>query len=433
MSQLPANLDDRLTLADELHARPTQIVQSPARVTQVAVAVEATERAAELEHLLSLCAQCSLAAPQPQAVFFSAQCNGVAVRWERHGEFSSYSFVTSGLGPEPFLEPPIQALPEGWLAGIAGRTLFAAHALVIRMGDAELDTEELRHFFGDNVPVGSEIGAGAGVAFSDYKVHEDGFSRFVLLDRHLTPRQCGRMLQRLFEIETYRMLALLSLPVARRLWPRISEMERALMVLTEDVAEPGTGDAALLERLTKFAAQVEYELSHSQGRFAASRAYRDLVETRIRELREERMAGIQPIGEFMARRFVPATQTIASAERRLRDLSERIGRVSTLLSARVEIAQETQTQKLLASLDRRAETQLRLQRVVESLSVAAIVYYGSGLVGHLMEAFAAAGLRVHPEIPVGVSIPIITGICIWALHRAHQRAADLDAATASDS
>lgn len=425
MTELPRNFDARLALADELHARPTQIVHTPARITQIAVLVDSSDRTAELEHLLTLCAQWSLAPPPRDALFFSAESWGTAVRWERHGEFSSYSFVTPGLGPEPFGEPPTRDLPRGWLAGIPGKTLFAGHALLMPLPASVPGTDELTCFFGDNVPVGSEIGAGAGIAFSDFKVREDGYSRFVLLDRHLTPRQAGRMLQRLFEIETYRMLALLSLPIARGLWPQLSEMERALIQLTEDVAEPGTDDAPLLERLTKFAARVEHELSHSQSRFAASRAYRDLVETRIRELREERLPGIQPIGEFMARRFVPAAQTVASAERRLRDLSERIGRVSTLLSARVDIAQERQTQELLASLDRRAEAQLQLQRVVETLSVAAIVYYGSGLVGHLTEALAAIGLHVHPEVPMGVSIPLIAAVCVWALQRAHRRVAGL--------
>ena len=425
MSELPVNLEDRLTLADELHARPTQTVQTPARVTQVAVLVDPAQRGAEIDHLAALCARWSQPGPAPEAVFFATGQDGLALRWERHGEFSSYAFFAPGAGEAPFGEVPTHALPSGWLAAIPGRTVFAGHALVIRCPEPDPDPGELRTYFGDNVPVGSEIGAGAGIALSDFRVHPDGFSRLLLLDRHMTPRQCGRMLQRLFEIETYRMLALVSLPIARGLWPLISAMERTLKDLTEDVSEPATNDSALLERLTKFAAQVEFELSRSQGRFAASRAYRDLVDTRIRELREARVPGIQPIGEFMARRFVPATQTIASAERRLRDLSERIGRVSTLLSARVDIAQESQTQALLASLDRRAEEQLKLQRVVESLSVAAIVYYGSGLVGHLVEALEAAGLHVHPEIPVGLSIPAITGACMWALHRAHRRTAAL--------
>jgi len=46
----------------------------------------------------------------------------------------------------------------------------------------------------------------------------------------------GRIAQRLFEIEAYRMLALLALPIARRQSPRINAIEKSLAVLTDSLA-----------------------------------------------------------------------------------------------------------------------------------------------------------------------------------------------------
>jgi hypothetical protein len=113
-------------------------------------------------------------------------------------------------------------LPPGWLAGVPGLTVFAAHAQLAPAsrgaGDGDDDAPsatQLASHFGEHAVVGARIGDGAGMAFTDFVIHADGFARFLLIDRSLTDRQAGRMLQRLFEIEAYRMMALLALPMAR--------------------------------------------------------------------------------------------------------------------------------------------------------------------------------------------------------------------------
>jgi uncharacterized membrane-anchored protein len=92
----------------------------------------------------------------------------------------------------------------------------------------------------------------------------------------------------------------------------------------------------------------------------------------------------------------------------------------------VGIAREKQNQALLASMDRRAKLQLRLQQTVEGLSVAAIVYYVAGLVGYLAKGLKAAGLHVDAELTVGVALPLIAGAAYLVIRRArrHIRAAE---------
>ncbi|MBU2286840.1 MAG: DUF3422 domain-containing protein, partial [Gammaproteobacteria bacterium] len=252
-------------------------------------------------------------------------------------------------------------------------------------------------------------------------IHPDGFVRFVVGNRSLTERQAGRTLQRLFEIEAYRMMALLALPIARRLAPRIAVIEASLTKLTAHIALEGGEDEALLQELTRLAAEIENCLSSSQFRFSACRAYHELVTTRIGELRETRLPGIQTIEEFMARRLTPAVATCATTSQRLHDLSDRVAQASALLSTRVDIARERQNQALLASMDRRAKLQLRLQQTVEGLSVAAIVYYVAGLLGYLAKAGKAAGFAVEPDLLVGLAIPLLACAVIFALRQARRR------------
>jgi uncharacterized membrane-anchored protein len=432
MTLLPPDHPNRLNLADEVHVRPPEAVETPSRATYVAVLFDHDQRPRERVHLAQLCERFGVTPPGSDAIHFTAEIGDVRLKWERHGEFSGYTFTASGRSPVPFSEPPVALLPPEWLAEMPGSTIFAAHAILIP-ADAEPPSGEfLASHFGGNVVVGAEIGGGSGLAFTDFRIHSDGFARFLLIDRSFTARQAGRMLQRLFEIETYRMMSLLALPVAREQTQRLVAAERSLTVLTEDIARRGADDESLLQQLTYLAAELESRLAASQFRFGACRAYHDLVIARIAELREIRLPGIQTIEEFMVRRFTPAAATCASTSQRLHQLSERVAQASALLSTRVDIAHEKQNQTLLESMNQRAKLQLLLQQTVEGLSVAAIVYYVAGLVSYLAKALKAAGLHIDTDIAIGIAIPIVGGLVFWTVRRAHHKIfTGLDRAAAS--
>ena len=431
MAILPPDHNDRIALAHEVHARPPEPLETPSRATYVAVLIEPAERAQEAAHLAELCELFGVGGPAAGATHFSANLGRLRLKWERHGEFSGYTFFTAGHSPTPFSEPPALRLPPGWLAALPGRTLVAAHAKLIDANGTDADPHFGARHFGGHIVVGSEVGDGAGTAYTDFRIHADGFSRFVLVNRSLTPRQSGRMLQRLFEIEAYRMMALLALPIARRQGTTLTAIEGALASLTKNIAAEGGDDEVLLQALTRLAADVESGLASSQFRFGACRAYFELVTTRIGELRERRLAGIQTIEEFMARRFTPAVQTCATVSQRLHDLSERVAQASALLSTRVDIARERQNGALLMSMDRRAKLQLRLQQTVEGLSVAAIVYYVGGLVSYLAKALKAGGVKVEPDLIVGAAIPVVAVAVLLAVRRAHRRIRDAHGGAAS--
>jgi uncharacterized membrane-anchored protein len=420
---LPPDHPDRSFLAEEVHARPPEALESPSRITYVAVLVDRADRDREWQQVVALCKHFEVEPPPRDASHFATDLSALRLKWERHGEFSGFTFVVAGLSPAPFSDPPILRLPTGWLAGIPGRTIFAAHAKIVPMGPREPDAGFLATHFGEQLVVGAEIGGGAGFAFTDFRVHGDGFERFVIVDRSFTPRQSGRMVQRLFEIEAYRMMALLALPLVRPVAAEIVADEQALAELTAALASAGADDEALLQRLTRLAAGVQGTVTRTQFRFSACSAYDKLVKARIAELRERRLPGIQPIEEFMSRRFSPAVAACLNTAQRLRELSASVGQASALLSTRVDIVHEQQNQRLLEAMNVRAERQFRLQQTVEGLSVAAIVYYVAGLTGYLAKALKSAGVAVDPEVTVGIAIPFIAIICVWALRRAHRRLA----------
>ena len=118
----------------------------------------------------------------------------------------------------------------------------------------------------------------------------------------------------------------------------------------------------------------------------------------------------------MWRRLSPAITKVETTAQRIVSLSERISQTSALLRTRVDILTEAQNQQLLEKLTRGQELQLRLQRTVEGLSIAAISYYVVSLLLYLTKAGKAAGLPIHPELVTGVMIPVVLWT-VWIITR----------------
>ena len=286
--------------------------------------------------------------------------------------------------------------------------MVATHAALLPAPTGPPDYEALATgYFGGNVLVGAGIAGGAGLALTDFRICE-GFGRLLVLDRSMTPRQAGRMIQRLLEIDTYRVMALLALPVARGLTPWLNEAERELAEISAQLVQSNEAtEPVLLDRLTCLEAEIESRESAHHFRFTAAEAYYGLVERRIAELREARIQGLQTFKEFTERRLAPAMNTCASVSARVESLSQRVARATQLLSTRVDVSRERQNQQVLESMNRRAEAQLRLQQTVEGLSAAAITYYVVGLVGYVAKGLKALGWPVDAEVAMALSIPLV--------------------------
>src|SRR5205085_2213534 len=113
--------------------------------------------------------------------------------------------------------------------------------------------------------------------------------------------------QRLLEIDTYRMVALLGLPAAREGAAVLASAESGLSELAGAIRAAGRHEEPqLLDRLTKLAGEVEGQYAGTHSRFSASAAYFELVDRRIADIGASPLAGLQPIGELMERRLSPA-------------------------------------------------------------------------------------------------------------------------------
>ena len=409
----------RMALVNETHARPFLALVAPVRASHLAMMSGEGGVAADRAHLIALCERYGVGHPPDGANRYVAAFDGFTLKWERHTEFCTWTFLKSGAFVEPFAENAISLAPAEWVDSIPGERLVAIHAAMIERTQSAPAADLLGRWLHMDFLAGSTVAGGAASVWTDFRVHADGFGRIVLHDRGLGERQAGRLVQRLLEIETYRTMALLALPVARATGPKIGNADRELLAVMDAMAGASNiaEQRALLDRLTNVSADIERATGAAEDRFGAARAYGELVDKRIAEMRETRIEGLQTYREFMDRRFQPALRTCEATAERLARMSMRLTRAGALLRTRVDIAVEAQNQDLLASMDRRAQLQLRLQETVEGLSVAAITYYLVGLCGYLFRALETAGVRLDKDIATGVAIPIVAGAVWYGLRR----------------
>lgn len=388
----------REPLHHEVHARPYERLASTLLLTHIAC-VDTDPDAARL-HLETLLKARHLPLPSAESNHLSVDLGGLRLRWEKHTEFQTYTFWKQLRDPpENFAGGPLQDVPRDWLDALPGQWLVGLHVAIV---PAQTTAGELpalvRANLGDDSLVGGRVMDDAADVFTDFRLHGDGYARWIVLATDMTPRRLGRLAQRVLEVETYRMMALLGLPAAREVGSSLTTAERDLAEVAERIRSARAHDEPeLLRQLTQLAANVEGLYARTHARFSASAAYFELVQRRIDELRENRIGNLQTLREFMERRLLPAMQTCAWAARRQQALSERISRVSNLLRTRVEIEQQQSSRDLLDAMNRRQQAQLLLQRAVEGLSVAAVTYYGAGLVGYLAGGHAMSACTSRPK------------------------------------
>lgn len=405
----------RRELAEEAHARPYMLVNPPIRVSHLVAITGETGIEADHAHLVDLCERFKVRAPAADTTHFIADLGAVLVKWERHTEFVSFTFFLDGPFAEPFETSALAAVPEDWLAAIPGDIMVATH-LAAETADAPARTkDEITALLDGGAITGSQLLAGGARAWTDHRIHDDGFGRILVRADSVGQRRLGRIIQRLLEIETYRYLAMMAFPLAKQSLPQLAAAEHELSEIVTRLADDSGADdeRALLKNLSALAARSEATVVSNAYRFGASRAYFDLVERRVVELREERLDNLQPFGEFIYRRLGPAMATRDNVADRQAALSEGVARASNLLRTRVDVALAEQNRDLLRSMDRRARLQLRLQETIEGLSVAAISYYVLSLIVYMARGLKSLNVHVDPYLTALVALPFVVA-GIWA-------------------
>jgi uncharacterized membrane-anchored protein len=380
------------------------------------------DRALDKAHLLALLDRNGAPHPQPDATHYAGPIGRSELKWESHTEFVTYSAFTPGLSARVFDPIEAEVFPAEWVAAAPGKRLTS---VLIRVETLPTDEAELvarldDWFVGESLAV-ARVVDGAAVIAGDFRIDPAGHMRFAVFVQPGTGgRRVGRIVQRLCEIETYRAMSMLGLMRSRQLTAQLNSLDPRLAALVGALDDTEPSPDAALHNLLAISAELESLAVKFSFRFGATAAYEAILNQRVQVLREERVAGRQTFGEFMMRRYDPAMRTVKSAEKRLKEMAERAERAAELLRTRVDVERSAQNQKLLESMDRRADLALRLQHTVEGLSVVAISYYAVSLVAYLAAPFGK-GLGMSKEaLTAALVLPVVGAV--WFMVRRIRKA-----------
>jgi len=392
---------DRAAAIAEAHARPSMPITSPCVVCHLALGV-ADEKTVETIH------EAAFGEPQDGFARHVMRASGpLTTKFERHTEFVSLT-ILSRDGVDS-VEGPLRRLRARKPDGLT--LLVALRAFIVNKPAAPFSPLDIGGMLRGDIEVSSNFRPGT----------EGYIDIQFAVDPAMGADQLGRRVQRVLEAETYRTMALIGLPLARRIGAELTTLEGELAEITAALAASGGGDQAILDRIQTLSAKTEAMRARTRFRFSASRAYAALVDERLESLGETKIGERQTLTGFLRTRLAPAVRTVVSSEARQSELSASVERALSLLRARVDVSLDKANQDILRSMNERQYRQLILSEAVESLSVIAMTYYLLGILGYPVKSLIDMGwLPTSETLTLGILAPFVA-VGVFSILRALRR------------
>ncbi|WMT87614.1 DUF3422 domain-containing protein [Pelagibacterium sp. 26DY04] len=380
MSTVPiAEHPYRDAVLTELHARPVELVAPNMRVRRLVLAVPTRSGAmgAAISQFRDFALAKGYALEDEAGRQYQFSTPERVVSWEFHTEFITitwYSALDDGQNwPDDI---GLEAVSEAELVG----------AMRVDMMDEPALPDRVLPSFNPTSLCLVAIEYGNAQLAADFVPDADKFIRFEFAAGKLSPLRRAITLRRILEVETYRTMALLALPLARQTGPALRAVEMELTDVMADLSGIETTDE-VQERLKKLhdlsvrSGQISERLNY---RFAAAYAYGAILRRRLEKLREETLGQGSSLSSFIGNRVEPALATCEAMDKRLTVLSQKLERAVELLNVRISLDMQIQNKSVLETIAETARSQFRLQHTVEGLSTIAITYYLIGILGYAL-------------------------------------------------
>lgn len=401
---------------DEMNLRRFAPVSDNCQIYQYVLLIDEQQRHAEDQHLINDRPDFADWHLSPRSAAANnglvKEGGGLHFLWERHTEASTITLILPGNMPSSISDPYLH-----WLEKWPGAILRATRVKVVP-GPEEVAANLKTMGMTDRDIVCCDINKGIRI-WSDFGIHKDGFGRLLVSGGDVSDAERGRIIQRVQELGNYRNMALMGFPMVQKYGPQVDELEQQLSLHSERVAQEtdDDDDDNLLQQLAVISSRLELIRSATGFRLSATAAYSEVASDRLQALDITPVEGYQTLAEFTERRLVPATRTCSVFQTRLGRIAERISRVMHTLDVRIDTRIKAQNLNLTRSMESSTQLQLRLQTLVEGLSVIAAAYYLVGLIGYLVKGISAVQKGYLPEIIMGaLTIPVILVIWLFVHH-----------------
>ncbi len=393
----------------ETHARPVLGMVPSIRIRRLAFM--SADGGADLRALHGQMAVVAGVAPEGPAWArqLAFERDGRRVTWELHNEFATMTWTG---GADDW-----DARPAGIGLELHERLLLVFATRIDVMPTEAIAESALSGFNPLSLCYSSIFDDGAQAA-TDFHLDADGFTRFEVAAGRSGELRIGVIVRRLLEIETYRTMALIGLPLARELGGRVSSYEAQLAGIMQKVGEGDTAEdhEVSLAALHKLSVEISRTVEETSFRFAATQAYGEVLAERLTRLREKAIGEFTTIERFLNNRAQPALATCKAMEKRLQALTQKVQRSIELLDARITLSIQTQNRSVLDAISQTGRSQYRLQLTVEGLSIIAISYYALGILGYIFEG-------LHEVLPfskgemLAVAAPVVVLLVFFGIRR----------------
>lgn len=408
------NHPDRAAAQAEVHARPIVPIKAPARVRRLGFLFGQDQAGAQRARaaFTAFCKAKGIEAPSASARRFDFETSRHHVTWEFHTEFTTVTWVSRLDDPDPW--PPEIGLEavKGDPVAVAVRIDLVASAAISEVALAGFDERSLCY---------ATVEQGRAQVATDFLADARGYTRYEVAVGSLGRYLLGALVRRLLEIDTYRVLALFGIGLARAEAPRLGDLETRLASTMREVgaASDPVQSAASLDAMYRLQHDASQSVERTRYRFAASHAYGSILTQRLHDLGEQPHGEHWTLKSYLNQRIEPALSTFNAVERRQVALLEQAARSTALLGTRISLDIDTQNRSILGTILDTAKSQFRLQRTVEGLSTIAITYYLLGVVGYATHGVAPA-YEHEKAVAIAIFAPVAF-LSVWFYLRRVQK------------
>ena len=248
----------------EIHSRPFPEFPTNRVLFHYAFMSEAGASVANAV-LAQLCRVRGEAVPTTEMRYHQIPWNHGQLRWESHSEFTTFTF--DARAPAKFLgEVSNHPFANGFSPP---GSLLSATRVEVRPLNAT--TMKLLNQFDQESLTVTLLEDGKSLLATDFRQDNNGMTVFLLLENKIGSARIGSYTKTAIELDTYRVLTMLGLPLARTLSQKLSQMEVELSRLTSEMKTASTDrNEALLDKINVIAAELESDAAASLFRFGAS-------------------------------------------------------------------------------------------------------------------------------------------------------------------
>ncbi len=354
------------------------------------------------------------------------------VRWQLHTEYFSYQLWYLPADPARRLSFGPLEWPGRPVACSTFGELVTAVDLVVTDRAAEAAPDF--GLAGDRTWFGGRVLDAPALLFTDFEPDPDGRRRYLLHghERDALARILPFAAECVTKIETYYHLMLSPLPDFTAAMDQVFRLEKRQLADRDAITRGLTSaDPAQLQtwlsQLTEALAQVSHLGEAVRYHLASAVPYDSIIRTTIEDLREQPLERLESLGAFVARRIRGIADGYQRLIHRIEALEQSFEGMVSIIRTRIDLAMEQQNLTILSSLDHTTKLQVRLQRMVESLSVVVQAYYLTGLGNYVFKAMEHRGWLGDAGTATALSIPVWFGLAFfltWQAKRFLERGKD---------